>query len=142
MTIIKRNQNTINNLFDDLFNTFPANWGRDFNAEWNTVPVNIHETNEAYHLEVKAPGLKKDDIKLNVENGLLTISYENAQESEQKELKTVRKEFSYTSFKRSFTVDDQINADAIEAKYEDGILNVLLPKKEEVKSSPKQIAIQ
>jgi HSP20 family protein len=142
MTIIKRNPNTISNLFDELFNAFPENWGKEFNAEWNQVPVNVHETENAYQLEVKAPGLKKDDIKINVENGLLTISYEKTEKSEQKELKTVRKEFSYSSFKRSFTVDEQIDADAIEAKYEDGILKLALPKKEAIKSSPKQIAIQ
>lgn len=142
MTIIKHNPNTISNLFNELFNEFPADWGKDFNAGWNNVPVNINETADAYQLEVKAPGLKKEDIKINVENGLLTISYEKAAESEQKEHKTVRREFTYSSFKRNFTVDDKINADAIEAKYEDGILNVMLPKKEEVKIAPKQIAIK
>ncbi|HXL56214.1 MAG TPA: Hsp20/alpha crystallin family protein, partial [Chitinophagaceae bacterium] len=107
----------------------------------NVPAVNIYETNDSYHLELAAPGLKKEDFKVSLEKGLLIISYEKKTETENKDLKTHRREFKVTSFKRSFAVDDKINTDGIEAKYENGLLKLYLPKKEEVKSSPKQIEI-
>jgi len=106
------------------------------------VPVNISENNNSYNLEFNVPGRNKEDFKINVDKGLLTVSYEKKEETEAKDIKSIRKEFSYQSFKRSFTLDEKINADSIEAKYENGILNVILPKKEEVKVAPKQISIQ
>jgi HSP20 family protein len=140
MTLVKHNFKNIDNIFDDLFSSFPANWGRDMN--WSTPPVNIHESNDAYALELVAPGLKKEDFKVNLERGTLSISYEHKTEAENKDLKTHRKEFKATSFKRSFTVDDKINADSIQAKYEDGVLKLWLPKKDEVKVMPKEITVQ
>lgn len=124
---------------DEFFN---ETWGKD--ADWNAlnrVPVNIHETKDAYHLEVSAPGLKKEDIHVSVDNGLLTLSYEKKEETNSDAYKTVRREFSFESFKRSFTLSDKVNADAIEAKYEDGVLKVHIPKREEQQPSTKQIAI-
>ena len=103
--------------------------------------MNIHETNEGFHLELNAPGRNKEDFKVNVENGLLTISYEKKESQEQKEYKTIRREFNYRSFKRSFTIDEKINADGIQARYENGVLKLYLPKKEEIKVSPKEISI-
>ncbi len=142
MTLVKHHPTNLSNLFDELFNSFPANWGRDMQTGLTTPPVNIHETNEGYHVELSAPGRNKEDFTVNVENGLLTISFEKKEETEQKTYKTIRKEFSYRSFKRSFSVDEKINAEAIQAKYENGVLKLFLPKKEEVKVAPKQIAIQ
>ncbi len=139
MTLVKNNYKTMNDLFDEFFNHLPATWGKETGL--NVPPVNIHESNDAYHLELVAPGLKKEDFKVNLEKGLLTLSYEKKTESENKEYKTHRKEFNVTSFKRSFSVDDKINADSIEAKYENGVLKLFLPKKEEVKVSPKEIII-
>ena len=72
---------------------------------------------------------------------MLTISYENNDQAENKDYKTVRREFSYKNFKRSFSLDEKVNADAIEARYENGILQIFIPKKEEVKNVPKQITI-
>jgi len=141
MTLVKHNTAPFNSLFDELFNSFPASWGRDNNQAYATVPVNIHETNEGFHLELNAPGRNKEDFKVNVENGLLTISYEKKESQEQKDYKTIRREFSYRSFKRSFTIDEKINADGIQARYENGVLKLYLPKKEEVKVSPKEISI-
>jgi len=86
--------------------------------------------------------LNKEDFKVNVEKGLLTISYEKKTETENKDYKTHRKEFNVTSFKRSFNIDENINVEAIQAKYENGVLKLLLPKKEEVKVLPKEISIQ
>ncbi len=140
MTLVKRNYRTFDNLFEELFNNVPAAWGKE--AGLNVPPVNIHENEEAYHLELSAPGLAKEDFKINLEKGLLTISFEKKNEAENKEYKTHRREFSVTSFKRSFTVDDKVNAEGIQAKYDNGVLKLFLPKKEEVKALPKEITIQ
>lgn len=139
-TLVKRNYRTIDNLFDDIFSNLPASWSKELGL--NTPPVNIHENEEGFHLELVAPGLKKEDFKVNLDKGLLSISYEKKDETENKDYKTHRSEFNFTSFKRSFRVDDIINADAIQAKYEDGVLKLYLPKKEEVKALPKEISIQ
>jgi HSP20 family protein len=141
-TLVKRNYRTIDNLFDDIFSNLPASWGKDLGL--TTPPVNIHENEEGFHLELVAPGLKKEDFKVNFDKGMLSISYEkkSENETENKEYKTHRREFNFTSFKRSFRVDDVINADAIQARYENGVLKLYLPKKEEVKALPKEISIQ
>ncbi|MBX9734485.1 MAG: Hsp20/alpha crystallin family protein [Chitinophagaceae bacterium] len=139
MTQFKNNSLSV---FDELFNAFPSSWGRDAHAGYPTASVNIHETEDAYHLELNAPGRKKEDFTIQVEKGLLTIGYEKKEENTEKAYKTIRKEFTYRSFKRSFSVDDKINTENIQARYEDGVLKVLLPKKDEVKIAPKQITIQ
>ena len=139
MTLVKQNyRNNVNNIFDELFNTVPANWNRALNVP----PVNIHENEEGFHIELQVPGLQKEDFKINVEKGLLTVSYEKKTENEDKNYKTHRREFSVSSFKRSFSLDEKVNADDIKAKYDAGVLQIFLPKKEEVKVSPKQIEIQ
>jgi HSP20 family protein len=138
MNLVKNNYRNLNSLFDEFFNTVPS-----YNqSAWNVPPVNIHENKEAYELELVAPGLNKEDFKVSIEKGLLTISYQKETTTENNEVKTHRKEFSFSSFKRSFTIDDKINADAIAARYENGVLKLTLPKKDEVKASPKEIAIQ
>jgi HSP20 family protein len=141
MTLVKHHPAHFSNLFDEFFGNYPVNWGKDIQAAFGNPKVNIHETADAYHVELNAPGRNKEDFKIDVENGLLTISFEKKTETENKEYKTIRKEFSYQSFKRSFNLDENINADAIQAKYENGVLKLLLPKKEEIKTAPKQITI-
>jgi HSP20 family protein len=140
MTLVKNNYKSFNNIVDELLNNVPATWERGFNL--NVPPVNIHETNDAYHLELAAPGLSKEDFKINLDKGFLTISYEKKVEEENKNYKTHRREFTAANFKRTFTVEDKIDAENIKAKYENGVLQLLLPKKEEVKIAPKEIAIQ
>ena len=141
MTHVKFNNHpvrkTIDNVFDELFNNIPTRW----NEGSNTAPVNIHEAADGYHLEVSAPGLNKEDFNVSVDKGLLTISYDKKEENKTEEHKTVRREFSHRSFKRSFTVADQVNVDAIQAKYENGILKLFLPKKDQVKDNPKQVVV-
>lgn len=122
--------------FDEFFTQLPVATGKQ------TPPVNIHETNDAYHLEVVAPGMKKEDFKINLEHGLLTVSFEKKANTEQKNYKTHRREYHYESFTRSFTVEDKIKADGIAAKYDNGVLTVYLPKKEEIKVAPRQITIE
>jgi HSP20 family protein len=146
MTLLKVNhsapQKGLHNLFDEFFNEFPVLGTKDWNQQgWGSIPVNIHETSDAYHLELNAPGRTKEDFKLLVENGLLTVSFEKKEENKTEDYKTIRKEFTYRSFKRSFNLDDQIDANNIQAKYENGLLKLLLPKKEQVKENAKQINI-
>lgn len=131
---------TFTNVFDELFNNFPA---AVENATSSTAaPVNIHESENGYHLAFNVPGRNKEDFKINLDKGLLTVSFEKREEAEAKEMRSVRKEFSFRNFKRSFTLDEKVNADGIEAAYINGILNIYLPKKEEVKVAPKEITIQ
>jgi HSP20 family protein len=132
-------QKIFSNLVDELFYEIPATLGR----EWNSAfpPVNIHETKDAYHLELSAPGRNKEDFSLNIENGLLTVSYEKKEEPKSEDYKTVRKEFSFKGFKRSFNLDERIDASAIQAKYENGVLKLYLPKKEQSKESAKTIIV-
>lgn len=119
------------------------NW--DFAGSNSTLPaVNVKENDNEYQIDVAAPGVKKSDFKLSYENGRLTISSEKKDEKEEKEgTKVTRKEFSYQSFQRSFSVpEDEVNADKISAKYSDGILHVMLPKHERAKTKPaKEIKI-
>ena len=142
MTLVKHSSpRIINDLFDEVFNRFPSTWGSDSHPQKAFPAVNIIEATDAYHLELNAAGLNKEDFKINAENDLLTISYERKEEAEKKEGKTIRREFTHQSFKRSFGLDEKINVDGISAKYENGLLKLHLPKKEEVKVSPKEISI-
>ncbi len=140
MTLIKRNYKTLDNLFDEMLNG-SATWGRDNNV--SLPAVNIFENTEAYVLELVAPGLQKEDFKITLDKGLLTISFEKPNMGNNTgDVKTLKKEFTVSSFKRSFSIDEKINTEAIEAKYDSGLLKLHLPKKEELKLSPRQIAIQ
>lgn len=132
---------SFDSVVDDFINTIPGLWNDGYSGI-NLAPVNIYESGEGYHLEVSVPGINKEDIKVNVEKGLLTISYDKKEESKPEEYKTVRREFSQRGFKRSFTVADQVNVEAIQAKYENGILKLFLPKKDQVKDNPKQVVVQ
>lgn len=132
---------SFDSVVDDFFNSIPGLWNDGYSGI-NLAPVNISETANGFNLEVSVPGINKEDIRVNVEKGLLTISYDKKEENKSEEAKTIRREFSHRSFKRSFTVADEVNADAIQAKYENGILKLFLPKKEQVKDSPKQVVVQ
>ncbi len=142
MTLVKTNYkpaNSFGNLLNEFFTDFPAVLEK---AGFNFPPTNITETAEGYHLELNAPGRNKEDFKVNIENGLLVISYEKKEEVIQEGLKSIRKEFDFQSFKRSFNLDDKIAAGDIQAKYENGLLKLFLPKKPEVKETAKQVTIQ
>jgi len=145
MTTIKFNRHPLqkgfSSILDEFFNEAPVKWTNGFNGH-QLPSVNIHETDGALHLEVNAPGRNKEDFKLNVEDNQLTISYEKKEENENSTYRTIRREFSFESFKRSFNLGEEINPDGIEAKYENGVLKVYLPKKPVVKESAKQISVQ
>jgi HSP20 family protein len=93
-------------------------------------------------LELVAPGFSKEDFKINLENDILTVSAEKKAEEKKENVKQVRSEYSFRSFKRSFTINEKIDATTIDAKYVNGVLILNLPKKAEVKASAKEIKIQ
>ena len=125
--------------FNDLFS--PAVWSTP-SSDVSSIPAaNVHETPSSYVLEISAPGRNKEDFKVNLDKDLLTVSYEKKEEAASENNKTIRREFHYNGFKRSFSLDEKIDASNIQAKYENGILKIELPKKPEVQEQPKQIAI-
>jgi HSP20 family protein len=148
MTQVKFNlqpfEKSLNGMIDDLFNEMPVLFKNDFNKpDWKGfAPANVKEYENAYELELVAPGFEKEDFKISLENDILTISAEHKQEEKKETEKKVRSEYSFRSFKRSFTIDEKIDATTIDAKYVNGVLRLNLPKKAEVKASAKEIKIQ
>jgi HSP20 family protein len=119
-------------------------WRDDFltNEYAQFVPaVNLAEEDGQYGVELSAPGFGKDDFKIEIKDGILTVSGKHETEKEVKEKNYTRKEFNYGSFQRSFSLPQEINEEAVDAKYENGILKISLPKKEEVKKATKEIKI-
>ncbi|MCW3091783.1 MAG: Hsp20/alpha crystallin family protein [Ferruginibacter sp.] len=147
MTIVKRNSNLLNQfpaLFDDFLNRDIFNWGLTNYSDTNTtIPsVNIKETPDNYEVEVAAPGMTKNDFKVQLDGNVLTISSEKANQKEEKqeEMKFIRREFSYESFLRTFTLQkDVVDTEKIAAKYEDGVLHLVVPKKETAKQKPPRL---
>jgi HSP20 family protein len=132
-----------------VFNDFFKPWNEWFDDSgflgktMNVPAVNITEHKNEYMVELAVPGMKKDDFKIDVDGNMLTISSEKEESSEEKEKKFTRKEYSYSSFSRSFTLPDEINLEKIEAKYEDGVLKLVLPRREEAKiTTLKQITVK
>jgi HSP20 family protein len=147
MTLVKFNRPAnkgFNSFVDDFFNEFPAIFNEGFNksASNGFVPTNIKETDGAYQLDIVAPGFEKNDFKVNVDANILTVSAEKKTEDKKENEKQLRNEYSYRSFKRSFTLDEKIDASNIDAKYVNGVLALNLPKKAEVKEAVKEITIQ
>ncbi len=146
MTLVRTHNpfgKSFDGLMNELFNELPSTLGKTFREDvWAFPPVNITELNDVYQVQLSAPGYDKADFNLKLDGNLLTISAEKKTENKVENEKVIRKEFSAKSFKRSFTVDDKIDGGNIAAKYENGILFVTLPKKEEVKAAAKEIAIQ
>jgi len=146
MTLVKFNNNKganalmpgFNDVFESIFNdTF-------FNDRMIArVPaVNISETAESYHLELAVPGLKKQDFKISLDRQVLNVSVEQQNESNEEDKRFSKKEFSYTSFVRSFTLPELADQSRIEAAYEDGVLKVDIAKKEEAKIASRQIELK
>jgi HSP20 family protein len=134
MNLVKRQKPVFTSLIDDLF----------LNQDWSqintTVPAaNIIEADDHFNIELAAPGKKKSDFKIELDEGVLTISSEIETKSTEKEGSFTRKEFGYSAFKRSFNIPDTLVADKISANYKEGILTVSLPKKEEALPQPKKL---
>lgn len=137
-------EGTFNNFVEDLFSELPALFKTDFNnpERKGFVPVNVKETVRNYQLEVVAPGFEKTDFNINLDQTLLTISAEKKEEVKEEDKNQIRREYNFRSFKRSFTLDEKIDATNIEASYINGVLIVILPKKEPVKQSATKIVIK
>ena len=137
-----------------LSNNSPRIFGENFfSPEWkefkNSTPVNISESDQNFMIEVIAPGLSKDDIQISMEDNTLSISYEKEtrnkseeKDDENKQVRFLKNEYSYESFKRSFRLNDKIDADKIAAKYENGVLKIDLPKKELAIAKNRAITIE
>jgi HSP20 family protein len=144
MSLVRFSQN-YPSLFDRFFDNELFDWSnKNFSDTNTTLPsVNIKEDVNGFEVEMAAPGFEKKDFKIDLNNNLLTISSEKKIENETKEgQQFTRKEYSYQSFSRSFTLPNTVDSEKISAKYENGILKVAIPKKEEAKPKPvKQIKI-
>lgn len=139
MTLIKfKNEPaaTLPTLFNDFFGDFfnDSLMKRDF---FKSVPaVNISERADDYLIEMAAPGYGTDDFKVSIDNDVLTIKAERKQENSDENTRYTRKEFSYESFQRSFTMPEHVEAEKIGAEYKDGLLSLILPKKDMAKVKP------
>jgi HSP20 family protein len=148
-TLVKNNRSlfpAMPSFFDDVLPRDLFNWPLTRNMEQGSVPaVNVRETNDAYELEVAAPGMSKGDFNVKLDNNLLVISAEkeHKQEDQDEHNNYTRKEFSYHSFVRTFSLPERlVQGDKIAARYHDGILTITVPKTEEAKvKPPKQIEI-
>lgn len=125
------------NWLEDIFNrNEPPVFTSNFNSGITLPKVNIKETADAFLVHMAVPGLKKSDFQIDLDNQVLSISAEMKEENEQKEQNYTRKEFGYSSFKRTFSLPESINENKIDASYNEGILSINLPKKEEAKLKP------
>lgn len=130
-------------IIDEFFVSNLPGFSNDVFSGTNTPAVNVFEDKDDYRIEVAAPGLEKNDFKINLENNVLTISSEKENRKEEKEGKYMRKEFSYASFCRSFSLPEKVEAEKISANHKDGVLYITIPKREEAKVKPaRQIAIE
>ena len=134
------------NVFEDFFRP----WDEIFETSglWNrtmTVPaVNIYENKDQFELTLAAPGMKKNDFKIDVDGNILTISSETEERKKEEKEKYTREEYNYSSFRRSFTLPEEVNKEKIDASYFDGVLKLALPKREEAKkaSITKHVAVK
>lgn len=138
MSLVKRTDR-LPFIFDDIFN---ADWfggiSNDHKIGFNTPAVNVKENDNDFVIELAAPGLVKENFKIELDKDILTISSEAKNDTSEGKDNYTKKEFNYSTFKRSFTLPDTVNSVEILASYDNGILSVKLPKKEEAKVQPKR----
>ncbi len=143
MSLIKRNEaNWLPSVFDDMFKTDWLGGTTNVNSIGTSIPaVNIQETEDNFSVEVAAPGMAKDMFNIELDNDVLTISSEDKKEKEttEKNGRYTRKEYSYSNFKRAFSLPDSVDSEKISATYNDGVLEILLPKREEAKVQAKRM---
>jgi HSP20 family protein len=139
MSLVKRRESLMPSWANDLLDTSRMfsprlfDLGTDpFSIDFSSrIPsANINETEKEYKIELAVPGMERKDFKVAVENGVLNVSSEKEEELEDEDVNYTRKEYSYSVFKRSFSLPDNCLEDKIKAKYENGILSLMLPKKE------------
>ena len=134
---------SLSSWMDDILNETSGNhFVSNFNTGITLPAVNVLDKAEEYVVEMAVPGLKKSDFDINLDNHMLTISATLNSENEDLRENYTRREFGYSSFKRTFSLPETVEMDKIKAKYEDGLLMVVLPKREEAKKKPlKQIKV-
>lgn len=123
-------------LFDDFFRPWNEWFDADngfFERTLSMPAVNVVENKDHYTVSIAAPGLKKQDFKIDVDGNMLSISCEKEDHKEEKDARYTRKEYNYSSFSRSFTIPEEVRKEKIEAKYEDGILKLTMPRMHAVK---------
>lgn len=135
-TIVRRSYRTPN-LFDGLFNDeyLPRYFSLEGKGSNCSPAVNVEETDKEFRIEVAAPGYEKEELKVSVEEGVLTISSEHKEEEKEEKNNFIRREFGYRSFSRAFNLPEEVNTEKINAKHKNGVLSVYLPKAE-VKVNP------
>lgn len=143
MTLVRHNNGLVPSIFEDLFESDFFKKPTVAQAGLSVPAVNIKETPVDYIIEMAAAGMQKSDFDINLDRNIITISSQKTIENEEenKEENYTRKEFSYESFERSFVLPEAANREDIKASYKDGVLEVVIPKKEEAKLLPKSIKI-
>ena len=143
MSLIKGNEaNWLPSVFDDMFKTDWLGGTTNVNSIGTSIPaVNIQETDDNFSVEVAAPGKTKEDFNIELDNDVLTISSEEKKENETSDKKGryTRREFSYSTFKRAFSLPETVDSQKISASYKNGVLEISLPKKEEAKVQAKRM---
>ncbi|MFN4124096.1 MAG: Hsp20/alpha crystallin family protein [Flavobacteriales bacterium] len=146
MTLVKFNRPqranapVMRSVFDEFFNSFPT-FG-ELNAPNRLPAVNISESEDAFNIELSAPGFAKDEFSVEIEENNLVITGEKKDEKEHKEKNYTRKEFSYVNFKRSFTLPENADAEKIEGRYENGVLHLNIPKLKDAQKLSKKIELK
>ena len=128
--------------FDDIFESIMNDTFLSDRMVSRVPAVNISETDGHYHIEMAAAGLKKKDFKVDLDRDVLTVSAEHQDEHKENDKKYNKREYSYSSFVRSFTLPDSANDDGIEAEYTDGVLKINVAKREEARMASRQIEIK
>ena len=146
MTLVKFNSDKKSNVlmpgFNDIFEGFFNDAFMNDRMVARVPAANIAETADEYHIELAAPGLKKQDFKIRIDDNVLSISVEQHHEHADNHKKYNKREFSYSSFVRSFTLPDSADESRVEAAYNDGVLHISVAKREEAKSVSRQIEIK
>jgi HSP20 family protein len=148
MTQLTKRRNGNGGLFPALANDFLTEQfltprllgfeGDFFNEGMTIPPVNVSETSKEFKMDLSVPGMKRDDFKVNIENGALTISSEKEEEKKEDDKNYKRREYSYNKFSRTFQLPENVDENNINAKYDNGILQVTIPKKEVTQTKPKK----
>lgn len=142
MLPVVRSRSFLPRIAEDFFGKDLWNDFFEPNNGFRMPAVNVLEEKDNFKIEVAAPGLEKNDFKIDLDNGLLTISCEKEEKHEENGKSYMRREFNYSSFKRSFSLPDTIDGDKIKASHKNGILEIEIPKRDEAKQKPvKQIKI-
>jgi HSP20 family protein len=149
MTLIRKHESSLPSIWNNLFESSLFSHPLNGHSEFTVPPVNLSESKDGYLVELAAPGLKKEDFRINLEKNLMTISAEQTKSTEEattnkeEQTKYSKREFSYNSFRRSFTLPSAANLEGINASYENGVLKVSIAKKDEAKLTAKRsISVQ